>query len=408
MSERFPTAVLEPIQRQLRRVRWRHNGSELQRAVFVVGAGAAGVGAALIGLALRAPPVPFVVGGGVLLLAWLALGAATVWRVRRRWVRARRTAAWVDRRAGLRGRLVTLLELARQQPVAPHAFGPLLVERNARGLAEWTPARVVPTAVPRTALAALLAAVAALVAVLLLAPQLRPPSPRLVYLRGAGDDWPRGVDGLDGSSAQLVVAPAPGADPTAAEREAERATGDAPEAASIVVEARSLQQRIRDGVWGKGWDDGDAAAGGGERAASDRKRDARRRAGDGSTGGAAGPDDAAAAPRAAGSRTATRAGGAGDGASGAGTHTDPNLYGIPAILPHTSEAAFQLALAARVRAEHAEPRPPEGPAPPAGPDLRPALAGRQRNEAAVHRMPVPSRYEPLVRALFAHRADERP
>jgi hypothetical protein len=324
-------------------------------------------------------------------------------------VRAQAAPAWVDRRAGLRGRLATLVELRR--PAGGSAFGPLLVERNARGLGEWRPTRVVPAAVPRGALAALLGAAAVLVAVLTLAPYLRPRAAQLVYLDRVGDDWPRavdGLDGLDGGAEQLVVAPAAGGEEPAGEPAAERATGDAPSGGAILVEARSLQQRIRDGLWGKDPDDGAAAAGERERKAPGQGRDRHARGGSPRDRGPA-EDDAGSHPRAGDERTAAaRSGPGGDGATGAGTHTDPDLFGIPTAVPHTSDAAFQLALAARVRAEHTEPRAPEGPAPPAAPDLRPALADRQRNEAAVHRMPIPSRYEPLVRTLFAHRADRRP
>jgi hypothetical protein len=404
MSERFPTPVLGPIQRQLRRVRWRHNAAEVQRVAFLIAAGAAAAAAALVVLALRARPLPFLIGAGGLGLAWLGLGGAALWRLHRRWVGAHRTPAWVDRRARLRGRLVTLVE---RKGVGRAAFGPLLVERNARGLDDWRPGRVVPAAVPHGALAALLAAAAALVAVLTLAPHLRPRAPRLVYVAGAGDDWPQGIDGVDGGAETLAVAPANGAEAPSDGRPPERATGDAPREGQILVDARSLQQRIRDSLWGKDAGDGATAAGERERKTG-QGRDARRERGGTARDDAAPADDADAESRAGGTATAARNGRQGDGTTGAGTGTDPNLFGIPTAVPHTSEAAFQLALAARVRAEHAEPRPPEGPAPAAAPDLRPALADRQRNEAAVHRMPVPPRYEPLVRTLFAHRADDRP
>jgi hypothetical protein len=297
---------------------------------------------------------------------------------------------------------VTLVEVSARERQRTEPFLPLLAARNARTLATWTPSRIVPTAVPRATLAALAGAGAALVLVLIFAPRLRPPSPRLIYTDTPADDWPRGIAGLDAGAEHLLVAPTPAADDHRLETEAGHAGGEGPSDASIVVEARSFQQRIQDRLWGEGWDRTAGAEGGKETGAvaSDQRAARAGRSGDADAGEAASDQDGAPSARPA---KATGRAGRGEGASGAGTHTDPNLFGTTAVVQHTSDAAFRLALAARVRAERAERRPPEGEPPPAAVDARPALGDRQRAEAGVHRMTVPAGYETIVRELFTHR-----
>ena len=91
------------------------------------------------------------------------------------------------------------------------------------------------------------------------------------------------------------------------------------------------------------------------------------------------------------------------GAAGAGTGTDPDLFG-PATMPEPiGEGRFALGLAARVRTVETGPRPPSGEAPDAARDVRPTLATRQRPDAPAHRATVPAAYAPIVREAFAHR-----
>ena len=116
---------------------------------------------------------------------------------------------------------------------------------------------------------------------------------------------------------------------------------------------------------------------------------------------AAGDDDAqtaAPSPEHAGERAA----GDGAGASGAGTGTDPALYGPAREQDQAPTDHFELGIAARVRTRHVAPNPPTGDTPPAAPDEHPTLGPRQRTEVAVRRMIVPPAYEPVVRQMFAH------
>jgi hypothetical protein len=130
---------------------------------------------------------------------------------------------------------------------------------------------------------------------------------------------------------------------------------------------------------------------------------------DGSPAGAAPGGDRAEA-RGDDARGAERGGAASphEAATGAGSGTDPNLFGA-ASAERAARARFELPLAARVHALGGGPAPlSSGEAPPPAPDARPDLAAAQRRDAPVLRMSVPPAYEAIVRAAFAHRGAEAP
>ena len=404
MPEPTPRDPVLAMRRQLARVRWRKNLYELQRALYAVIAVAALATSAGVLLALRAGATGFAVGAAAIALGAAAatgtVGAAT----RRRWLGARRAAGWIDARAKLQGRLATAMELVPRTRDA--SFLPLLVEQNVRRLRAWEPDRVLPDVFPYAALGVALVATSLFLLVLRAAPDLRPP-------RSA-------IESQAIVPARLRPTAERGGVPVGAEDERE------PGAPGRVARlAADLQERIRERAWGREWQS--AAASHSQEMPSapaaipvdDDQLERGWQIARGSTQRPSGdrPDRAAADDDAHGERSArgadpTRArrqGAAGDDsgppAAGAGSATDPNLYGR-ATTDVDGSGGFELPLAARVRTVGGGPRPPSGEAPPAAADARPGLAARPRRDAPVLRMAVPAAYEAIVRQLFARRTDE--
>ena len=443
MPDLTPTGAVDTtVERQLRRVRRRHNLFELQRGLYFVIAAAGGGGALLVPLALATSTRLFAAS------AWSVatiIGATTVrvvFETRRRWMRTERTAAWVDRRSALGGRLASLVEMrARGARTADAFFLPLLVQENLRRLPVWRANRLVPRPVPLGALATALAAAGALLLALALAPGLRPDAPEITY-----SDRP--IDGLeaDASSgnlpARVIVAPA--RSQRALDGSDQPATADAAEESALARIASELQERIRREIWGKAWERVREAMARARRAPGDRSATA--------DGAPSGDDfdqneereewEQAALPPELGERRRTRGGGAsydfvrrdeeqgkesprttppgedegessstGESTSGAGNDTDPHLFGPPTDVSGAGGYTFELAIAAPMRARRGGSRRAAGEPPPAVPDARPELAGERRDESTVRKMVVPPAYEAIVREVFAHRetaGDARP
>lgn len=383
-------------------MRRRSNGHLLQQAAtrwLLVTALAA---ALVVVAALRGGRLVF---GSVLLLGACAAIAATVVvarQLRARWLRARDAAARIDRSCELRGRLASVVEL---QSRAGGGFFELLAEQNVDALPRWRPEDVVPRLVSPPMLAAAFAAVAALVLVIVFAPWLRPPPPRVLI-----GDRPMDFVASNESHAsadRLVVSPgtehqpaagAPGSGGTRSE------TGD--EDSTLTTLQEWLQDTLgADEHWQT--DDGAVPPSGFRQGTTPTARqdrdprarpvaDARAANGGREIPGADGP----ATPRpGTGDDGTPDHGGA---APGAGSGTDPTLYGDP----HDDVAAhgdrFELAIAARVRTRPGSAEARWTDTPGADPSRRPTLAAGQRPEQAGHRMTVPPTFAPIVRRLFAH------
>jgi hypothetical protein len=421
------TADLTAVARQVRDVRRRRNALEMQRALFLVIAVVEAAAAGLVGLALLAGPVLFVAAGVALVLAAIAVASAIARSATRRWLRARAAPRWIDRAAGLEGRLSSLLEVGRRDAF----FVPLLAAQTMRTLPSWTPARLVPRAVPWPALAAALAATATFVGLLALAPALEPALPEMeVDGRAVGGD----AVTLPVPPARVFLSPegdvGTGGEATADDTPG-LAGGTEPREQGLLGLATGLQSRIRANVWGDRWQRAAAALARAERARAvappggSARRSDPERTGDERWPMARLPVGGAGRSPASGSGTArgrwveaiegVRGGepspreggrnvgsGAGEGTSGAGDGTDAALFGPPSETAHADGDAFALAITARVRAPRATPRPPSGETPPAETDARPALADGQRRQLPVTKMPIPPAWEPLLRAVFAH------
>jgi hypothetical protein len=417
--EPTPPDPVEPMRRQIARLRRRRNLYEAERALSLLVATAGAAATAIVLLALGAGPMLFAVGVASIVVAALLGAGVAVAGTRRRWLGRERAAIWIDRQAGLEGRLATLIELQRRGTLpADSFFLPLLLEENRRRLPSWRPAAVVPRGVPREAVAAALGTTTALLLVLLLAPRLRPPAPEVFY----GEAVPEGAGRLRAVPGRVLFTPT---------RDAERlATAPAP---SLTAE---LQERIRRRVWGRDWEatreamarmaSEQQARGGESERRSSPGRDGDADAEQGwdlarpapSRGEAGTPERVAAPGREPGEQDgATRpdpdrraedrdAIGTGDAARGAGTTPDPRLLG-PATEPRPGRETFDVPIVARVRSLGGGPRPPSGEAPPAAPDARPDLGAGQRRDAPVARMDVPPAYEEIVRNVFAHRGGDR-
>ena len=407
MARSTGSGAVEAIQRQVRRVRWRRNLRDLQRALYLLIAVGTGGATALVLLALTASPRLFARAVAAIAAATLGAALVIVRDVRRRWIPGDRAALWIDHRGGLTGRLATLVELRRREEAEPPLLA-LLVEQNVARLALWRPDRLVPRRVPRAALAAAAGGVTLLALVVALAPRLRPPAPELV----AGEVSARPLEGVELSGERLAVAPINADDED---------TGGMPDAGSDPgsVAAR-LQERIRRELWGAptrespvpvaGTDareeaPADAAGDGALEPAPSPAELASREEGPGSDGRQAagetqsvdeGDHDLLAQPRDGDDETRGRGG----AAAGAGTQPDPHLFGPPSSGAAATSQRFALSLAARVHAGRGGPGeatdPPRAPAA----DTRADLAAGQRAEAAVPRMPVPPGYEALVRRHF--------
>ena len=439
----------DPIARQILRVRRRRNSRELQRALFAFVAVAAASATVIVLLALLARPRLFAV------TAWSAAGAVAVTAVllaralRRRWLGADDTAAWIDERARLGGRLSTLVAVRAGAARGTPFFLPLLLEENQRALGRWRPRDLVRHHVPRMALASALAATTALALALVLAPRLRPPLPEIVYSDGPVEGGR--ATATDGAPDRVVVAPPRHDSHTAGggdkgSEDAAGAEGDGGSASSddsaLARLSGALQDRIRRDLWGREWQRAhDAlarAAREGTRGRSDARRNGdaedgddlesndgdgnerwetaglpatrrggRRASSDGGTRGghAAESSNAEAAARGLGDDDPNGevGHGVGEPAAGAGNATDPNLFGpATGADPHGSDS-FELAINAPVRAQRSAPRRGSGEPPPASDDTHPELTRAARQEHAIRRMPVPSGYEAIIREVFAHR-----
>jgi hypothetical protein len=396
-----PDDPVDGIRRQVGRVRARRNGWIAQRAAYAFVAVLAAAATMLLLAALLVSPLAFGVTLVVIVLG-VGLAAARVSAAAlRAWVRVGPSAAWVDGRAGLDGRLATLLALGNRG--APF-FRALLLETTLARRAAFEPHAVVPSAIPAIALCAALAALGALGLVVRLAPALEPRP--LVVASGPGGPagTPTGLFFLR----RMVAAVASPDDP------ASRATeppANAPIAsAGAESETRTglanlpgaLQASLRRRLWGDEWARAGSADTGGDRATQTAAaEDARARAA--RTAAAAEKRDAGrrATPGDAQDGDVTTAGA---GAAGAGTGSDPTLFGPATTDEIVGEGRFALGLAARVRSLETGPRPPTGDAPDAAPDAHPAIATRQPPDAPAHRAAVPAAYAAIVRETFTHRA----
>ena len=385
---------------------WRRRTLHTLQHLLYLLVGVVALGAALVVmLALRAPSTVFAVAGVLVVIVALVAGALVVRHTTTRWLAHRRTAAWIDRRAGLQGRLVTLAELG--EPDDDALLYPLLIAENRARFEQWRPDRLVPTALPLRALAAAAVGLGSLALVLWTAPALLPSVPA-VALEGPGR--------LDAPARGATAA---GRRPPARDRSRERMVTD------DTQPSRGVQEWVRQQLWGERWDrvrtalaQADAA----RRAQDTRRPDGegtgvtppteRARQQDGRQAGEAGRDGSRAGDaqanaerrnlqdRSAGPWVRGRQGGA-----GAGPGRDPNLLGPPAEDTHAGTDAFALSIAARVRTRRHGPRPPSGEVPRTAPDARPRLAHRQRSPAGVHRMPIPAGWEPVVHRAFSRAAE---
>jgi hypothetical protein len=421
MPALVPSEAVEAVHHQVRQVRRRWNLREFQRGLYLLlGVAAAAVTVVLL-LALRAPDALFVPAAAAVAAAAVAAATAAILAVRRHWLRVRDAATVIDRQSALGGRLATLVELDARPPADPFLL-PLLVEQNLGSLPAWRPRRLVARAVPLRELGAALGTAGALLAALALAPMLAPVPPEPpgggIVLRGDGSGRRLPARALHIEPEE--VQPVPGEDPVSGMLRPGALDGD----------PQALQERIRDAVWGEGWERVRTVTAPGARTARERRPVERhpgsansprggagaraeggRRASGDEEGGAS--EDAEGRGRAAALAAARRTGtarahtghpadGTGPAGSGAGTGSDPRLYAEPSDLVHTGGDPFVLGIRARVRVLRAGPRPPSGEAPEAAPDAEPRLASRPRLEAPVGRISVPAAYEPIVRRLFAH------
>src|SRR5262249_50203440 len=158
--------------------------------------------------------------------------------------------------------------------------------------------------------------------------------------------------------------------------------------------------------WEPGATDRDDADGGGHdpgrRTARGGPRDTRA-PGTGPYGGEGKPREAQEARNARADAAGTPPDGgqpgAGAGRSGAGTGTDPELFGRPHDDGTAGTGHFQLAIAARVRTRPGGPLDPSGDTPGTEPDGNPTLVRAQRPEEPAHHMAVPAAWQPLVGRL---------
>jgi hypothetical protein len=385
------------VLRQLRRVRWRHNAHALQRMAYGAVATAALLAVVVLLLAVRATPPVFVAGSVV---AAIALGVALIALARNAahgWLGRARAAAWVDRTMQLDGRLLTLVDVRADDD---DGFVAVLERQTAERLPAWTPARVVPYAVPPGMLAAAFASVALLALAVVLAPRLRPAAPRVV-VSDRPMDWVAAT-GEGGESAETHLL-APGTEQTTGADDGATVNGGGDEPGAL----QAWLQRELLGDATPSWEDGDASlASAGRRPTADRARRTTRDA----TGAAdaSTPTPSADAvddgtPRATHPGRGDTADGSGD-APGAGGGTDPRLFGDAAADGVVIRDRFELAIAARVRTRQGGPGAPHGDAPVPEPDRHPTLAGGGRTDDPIHRMPVPVAWETLVRRLYVRHA----
>jgi len=399
-----PDDEVDGIRQEVRRARRRWNGYVVQRAAYGVVAVVAVAAALTLLLALVASSAAFIAALAGVALALIASACRLVAGAWRAWLGKARAPAWVDHRATMDGRLATLLELDGQPPAF---FQPLLVESTLARRARFTPEEVVPSPVPGIALVAALVALGCVGMAVRLAPLLEPPPLAAVHGEGAGTASPP-IDGLGSLFRRAIAAIAspapPGSDASGAPGNAAvGTTGPAAEdRTGFAGLPGALQASIRRRLWGERWAHAGPGAPGSTRAragAADQQRASRERR----TNAAGDADDVRRATPSLDPGAEAPAAGT---AAGAGTGSDPDLFG-PATTPElVDEGRFALGLAARVRTVQSGPRPPTGDAPDALPDARPTLAVRQRPDEPAHRVTVPPAYAAIVRDAFAHRGHE--
>ena len=404
------------VARLVRRARWRRNVLELQRALYLVVAIVAGGTALLLLAALRAGLLGFTLVAVGVAAAALSGVVFAGRRLHRAWLRPGAAALWADDRAGLEGRLATLVELrARGADPERTFFLPLLTAQIEERSDTLAPERLTPETVPPGALGAALAAITACLLLFAVAPLLAPRMPqidlrngplRLARVAGLPRDadrvtttpWSARVDGGEPSTGRGAAAPG----------------GDGGSSSLLERLAAGVQEQIRAGLWGQEWDRIRDALARAERQRAARQRDEEHAtrdepgegweraraeaAGNGTAVEDARGDDETGRRAAAG---AVEHDGGGEAGPGAGTDTDPNLFGAASASADGSGETFDLAIVARVRAHRAAARPPTGPAPAAAPDNRPGLATRQRPEAAIPKVVVPPAYEALLHDIYA-------
>ncbi len=133
-------AKLGVILGQMRQVRGRLNSLAWQRIVFVSLAALIAGAAAVVAAAYLMNPLPFLITSAVAMLFALAAvvrGTVRGWQMR---ASAARAAAIADQRADLKGRLETVVALARNPHPGP--LWPYLVEDTLERRAEFAPTRV--------------------------------------------------------------------------------------------------------------------------------------------------------------------------------------------------------------------------------------------------------------------------
>lgn len=426
MPELTPTGAVEVVERQVRRVRRRKNLYELQAACYwtIVAGGLAAM--VLLPVALFARAEVFAVAAWSALAALLLTLALLARGARRGWLSRPATVAWIETRSTLAGRVRTLLEIGRRPAVSTGFFHPLLVSEVHATLPAWTPARLVPRAVPWRALASAFAVMLALAALVRAATLVSPAPPSVGMGAGPGVPGEGAERASEGPTGDRVIT-APGADARTSRASAGRA-GRGSDGSALTQYSSALQENVRERVWGKAWErvrDALARAGTSNAAldhedgAAGEEIDAEGTdevnvAGDGrggkhqaGAGDDADTDDATHDERPeANADVAANQRGDGDGTSGAGNGTSPgDLFSGSAVDTADRGASFELSLAARMRSDKTGRRQAGGPPPDADPDARPALADDQRRESAAHRMTVPAAYEQVVREVFAHREE---
>ena len=322
---------------------------------------------------------------------------------------ARDAPGRIDAARGLRGRLPSLFELDRPDGRARGPLFSLLVHQTVEAMPSWRAAEVVPEVMPIRVLASAIAALCALAMVVVMAPELRPAPPRVLV----GDrriDVSPADDTRDGAETLLV---SPGT-----ERPAPRSRGDRGREPGHGGRGRSARGRLDGAPITPELAPADARRRGelgGRRAACRRtpQRTAstpprasttpRRRRRSTTTLPPAREHRPTRRARRRGTRggTSTEPGGGGPG-EGAGTDTDPTLYGKPDDEPVTGRDRFELGIAARVRTRRGSDMGSWSEAPAADGDRHPVLASQHRAEQPGHRMPVPPAFAPLVSRLYAH------
>lgn len=410
---------LDAIRDQVRWIRRRRNLLALQRGIYPIVGTAAALGSVVLFALLRAGPAIFALS---LLLAAAGLAAAippALRRGRRTWLSASVAPLWADRHAGLAERISTALAVG---PRRGDAFARLLVADTAARVRLLRPERLVPRVVPWPEFAGAAGGLGLLAAVAFFVPA--PVPPPIVFVAGSSQNEP---------VRPTAAAPRAGR-PLAAEPGAARRAAPEPQAgrtgprerlpaAGILGVATAVQRWLREAL---------------------------RRAGDTAlarwsvpakppTGpGRAGPEGAATDPltattlpdpeqlgpsapesgvdaRVIGSTgpTAEHGTAGATGGPGAGSGTDPQLYGPSRRIDGRGGGRFELAIAARVFARPGGGQDSAKEEPVPEPEAAPAPAGAQRADTPPHRLIVPPSWRPVVRRLFAHEtavqpADEAP